>query len=213
MDVAIRTSIRKLLVAALVVAALGVGFAVGGRSSAASRHSATAPAATKKYSVSDLLLAASTAQGIHLHYAGITTGAVTADHANDVPISSFQFGVSRAFSNPLGGTRTGGQPSVSEITLTHQTDKFSLPLLNQSLRGNTGANASLFFTDLSGAGGTPFDFLQIDLTQTLLSSFSMSSGGDTPSESFSLNFITMAFRYRISGGATQTVAYNLATGS
>ena len=41
----------------------------------------------------------------------------------------------------------------------------------------------------------------------------MSSGGDVPYESFSLNFLTMSFKYRISGGATTTVNWNLSTNS
>jgi hypothetical protein len=34
-----------------------------------------------------------------------------------------------------------------------------------------------------------------------------------PSESFSLNFLTMSFKYRISGGTTTTVNWNLSTNS
>jgi len=212
-NVAIRKSIRRVSVVALVVVALGVGFAVGGRGSSSTRPRSAAPAPTRKLSVSDLLLAASTATGLHLHYQGVTSGGVLADHSNDIPIESFSYGNQRSFSNPSAGPRVGSTPSVSEINLSHQNDKFSLPLLNQSLRGSTGANASLFFTDLSGPGGTPFDFLEIDLTQTLISSFQMSSGGDLPTESISLNFVTMTFKYRISGGPTTTVAWNRSTNS
>jgi type VI secretion system secreted protein Hcp len=215
MDRAVRTSIRTSLAVALVVTALGVGYIARGGSSSAGRAPAK-PATThvRKFSASDLLLAASTAQGIHMRYAGVTTGALTPDHANDIPIQSFQFGVARAFST-IGGTRTGSTPSVSEITLTHQEDAFSMPLLNLSLRGAVaGATANLYFTNLSGAGGTPFDFLEIALTQTVLSSFSMSSGGDVPSESISLNFTKMTFKYRVAGTTTvQTVTWNLVTGS
>jgi len=42
----------------------------------------------------------------------------------------------------------------------------------------------------------------------------MSSGGSVPSESFSLNFVTMTFTYRISGTTTvQKLVYNIATGT
>jgi hypothetical protein len=42
----------------------------------------------------------------------------------------------------------------------------------------------------------------------------MSSGGSVPSESFSLNFVTMTFTYQISGTTTvQKLTYNIATGT
>lgn len=215
-NTAIRKSIRRLSVVALVVLALGIGFVMGGRGSSSTGHRSTAaaaPAKTRDLTVADLLVAASTATGIHLHYQGITSGAVTGDHSNDIPIQAFSYGNQRSFSNPASGPRQGSTPSVSEINLNHQTDQYSIPLLNLSLRGSPGANASIFFTDLSAPGGLPFDYLEVDLTGTQLASFQMSSGGDVPSESISLDFITMIFRYRISGGATKTVSWDRSTNS
>jgi type VI secretion system secreted protein Hcp len=204
-----------LAAGALLTAAL-VGYSPHATGPSLGHAPIGAPPATKILTSADLLLAASTAQGIHLRYAGITTGPLDANHDNDIPIQSFQFGVDRSISSPAGGgTRTASTPSVSEITLTHATDSFSLPLLKAALKGAApGRTANLYFTDLSGAGGAPFDFLEIDLGQTLLSSFSMSSGGSVPFESFSLNFVTMTFTYRISGTTTvQKLSYNIATGT
>jgi type VI secretion system secreted protein Hcp len=211
MDSALRSSIRKLMVVALVVTALGVGYLARGAGDGSSASPKRA-VATKKLTASDLLLAASTAQGIHLRYAGITTGPLNADHTNDIQMTSFQFGVNRAIVNPVGGTRTIPNPKISDITLTHQTDKFSLALLNLSLRGNTGAVAALYFTDLTGPSATPIDYLEADLSGTLVSGFSTSSGGDNPSESVSLDFTVLTFKYR-AGGAMQSVTYNITKGS
>ena len=210
MDLALRSSIRKLLVVALIVTALAVGYIAHSGGGASPARPLGGPVATKKLSAADLLLAASTAQGLHMRYTGITTGALNASHTNDIPLDSFQFGLSRAVS--LGGAgRSVGKASVSEITLSHQTDKYSMPLLSASLKG-TNATANLYFTNLAGVGGAPFDYLEIDLGQTLISGFSMSSGGDNPSESISLNFVTITFHYKIAGTTTvQTVQYNLAT--
>jgi type VI secretion system secreted protein Hcp len=98
--------------------------------------------------------------------------------------------------------------------LNHQTDSFSLALLRAALKGAApGVTANLYFTNTSGTGGTDLDYLEIDLGQTLISSFTMSSGGDTPSETISLNFVTMTFKYQVAGSPIQTVSYNLATGS
>jgi type VI secretion system secreted protein Hcp len=215
MDGAARSAIRKTLVITLVVVALCVGYLVHGGLDASTHRPSAAPVATRKLTPADLLLAATTAQGIHLRLSGVTTGALNNMHSNDIQITSFQFGTSRSFSSPASGTRQGSTPNISEITLTHQTDNYSIALLNKSLRGDVpGVPASLYFSDASGPGGAAFDYLQIDLTQTVISSFSMSSGGDHPSESLSLNFVTMTFTYRVTGTTTvQKVSWNIATGS
>jgi len=207
---ALRTSIRRSLVVVVVVCALAVGYVAHvGVDSSGRPHGAPVP--TKKFSPSQLLLAASTAEGIHLRYAGITTGPLNSDHSNDIPITSFSFGVTRPVGVSSSGARSIGKTKAAEITLTHQTDSFSLPLLTASLKG-TGANAFLYFTNLGGIEGATLDYLEIDLSQTLISSFSMSSGGDTPSESISLNFVSMTFKYRIGdgGGPVNTLTYNFA---
>jgi type VI secretion system secreted protein Hcp len=197
----------------VVVAVLNVGYVVGGDSAAPARGHGR-PVLAAKLTPAQLILTASTATGIHLRYTGITTGPALPTHDNDIPIDSFQFGVGRSVSSPAaGGVRTAGTPSVSEITLTHTTDAFSVALLKAALKGAApGATANLYLTDMSGPGSTLVDY-EIDLGQTLLSSFSMSSGGGNPSESFSLNFVTMTFKYRVPGTTTiQTVSYNIATG-
>ena len=212
----IRSVVTCALVSGALLTAALVGFSIHATGPSSGHVPIGDPPATMHLTSADLLLAASTAQGNHLRYAGITTGPLDANHDNDIPIQSFQFGVARNISSPAGGgTRTASTPNVSEITLTHATDSFSLPLLKAALKSAApGGAAQLYFTDFSGPGGTPFDFLEIDLGQTLLSSFSMSSGGSVPSESFSINFVTMTFIYQISGTTTvQKLTYNIATGT
>jgi type VI secretion system secreted protein Hcp len=60
--------------------------------------------------------------------------------------------------------------------------------------------------------------MEITLENTLISSYSMSSGGDRPMESLSLNFTKIEFKaipYDEKGkaGSPATVNYNLATGT
>jgi type VI secretion system secreted protein Hcp len=201
-----RTSIRRSLAVVVAMSLFGAGYLVHVGVDSSSGRPASAPVATKKLSLDDLLLAAQTAQGIHLRYTGITTGALNASHTNDIQLQSFQFGVSRPVSG-TGAGRTAGTVSVGEITVTHQTDKYSIPLLRASLTG-TPVTSTVYFTNLAGSGGAPFDYLEVSLTETLISAFSSSSGGTLPSESFSLNFVAMTFKYRIAGTTTvQTVSY------
>ncbi len=212
MNSGLRTLVRRTLVALAVVAALGAGSLVHSSLASPTSPRTAVPSGTTKLDPSDLLLAASTATGIHMRFTGIPTGPVSGDHTNEIPISSFQFGVARNVSTSVGGPREAGPANVSEVTLTHATDTFSIALLKASLNGAGTATATLFFTNLTGAGGTPLDYLTVTLGQTFVTQFSMSSGGDNPDESLSLNFATMTFRYRTPTGTTQAVSYNLTTG-
>jgi type VI secretion system secreted protein Hcp len=210
----IRSALRKSLVLALALTAGSVGYVVHSASDTSSGRQTGAHAMTAKLTADDLLLATSKAQAIHLSYAGVTTLPELPSHVNDIPIQSFSFGVSRNTSITASGPQVGGKPNVSEINLMHATDQYSLPLLQQALTGPApGVAATLYFTNISGTGGTPLDYLQIDLGDALITSDQMSSSGSTPTESISLTFLTMMFTYRIAGSTTmQTVNYNVYAG-
>lgn len=215
MDVALRSSIRKLLVLALAVTCLGAGYLVHGGGGSSPGRLVGKPVHEKKLTLGDMILAANTAQGIHLRFQGLTSGTVDANHANEIPLDSLSFGVARQISGGPGSERNGGRPSISEITVNHQADKYSAGLLNLALRGQptSGSNptATLYLTNLTGPGGAPFDYMKIDLQQVLISQYSLSSGStENPTESFSLNIggvITFTTHYP--AGTAQTVTYNI----
>jgi type VI secretion system secreted protein Hcp len=203
------------LIVALVLTAGGIGYVVHGTSDTSSGRRTIAHVVTAKLTADDLFLAASKAQGIHLRYAGVTTLPELQSHVNDIPIQAFSFGASRNTSITASGPQVNGKPNVSLISLTHVTDQYSLPLLQQALTGAApGVAATLYFTNLSGTGGTALDYLQIDLGDALITSDQMSSSGSTPTESISLTFLTMTFTYRIAGTTTvQIVNYNVYNGA
>jgi type VI protein secretion system component Hcp len=199
------------LIVLLVLTLFGVGYLVrAGVDSSGRPH--VAPVPTRKLTASDLLLAASSAEGIHLRYQGITTGALNSQHSNDIPITSFSFGVHRPATTSSAGARTLGKARQTEVTVTHTLDEFSLPLLNASIKGSPVA-ASLYFTDLSGIEGADLDYLEFNLGATVITDYSTSSGGDRPNESLALNFTSMTVKYRIGngGGPLNSVTYNFAT--
>jgi hypothetical protein len=122
----IRAVVKCALVAGALLTAALVGYSTHPTGPSIGHAPIGAPPATIRLTSADLLAAASTAQGIHLRYSGITTAPLDANHDNDIPIQSFQFGVGRNISSPAGGgTRTASTPNVSEITLTHASDSFS----------------------------------------------------------------------------------------
>ncbi len=150
---------------------------------------------------------------IYMNYNSIP-GDVTADgHAGWIELSSFQWGVGRGISAPTGGAqdRESSAPSVSDITVAKHTDMSSPKLLNEALQGE-GQTVQIDFCKTDK--GNLEVYLSITLTNCMVSGFSMSSGGDRPSESLSLNFTKVEYKFTGMGldnstGSPDTVTYDI----
>jgi type VI protein secretion system component Hcp len=118
-----------------------------------------------------------------------------------VPVYSLQHGLGVGISSPSGGgTRETSLPSVSEMTLTRQTDSISPVLFGYLTRGT-----NLPKVELTGSlpDGTPFEY---ELTNVLISGLSTSAGGSTFSESMSLNFTKISTTVGASSAAYDLAA-------
>jgi type VI secretion system secreted protein Hcp len=148
-------------------------------------------------------------------------GGVTAKGFEDmIEASSFQWGIGRGVSTPVGSAtdREASAPSVSEVTLTKLLDAASPKLLEDGLRGEFGAKVIVHFVRTEK--NALVDFLQLTLTNAGVSGYSFSSGGDRPSESVSINFTKVEFSNTPAGADTKAdakmvISYDLAqaTGS
>lgn len=120
---------------------------------------------------------------------GEMNGEVTAEGYKDwIELGSFQWGVGRGISSGVGGgsKREASAPSVSEITVTKTMDAFSPLALKESI-GGEGVTVKIDITRTDGKGNH-VAFQKYILEGTMVSGYSVSSGGDRPSESMSLNF-------------------------
>jgi type VI secretion system secreted protein Hcp len=192
----------RVAVVPVVVVALFVGYAAFGNHDAKPR--------SVHLTAQDLLLAATQARkGISLEYDGIT-GPPSTNHTNHAVLHSFSFSVKRPVAVTPGSPRETGAPSISEIRITKSSDKYSALLLRESLVGTGAKNAVIYFTNLTAAG-VPFDYLEFDLENVLVSSFSMSSGGDVPTETLTLNFTKITMKAHFPGTTQQIVSFDLQT--
>ena len=100
---------------------------------------------------------------------------------------SFQFGSGRGIASATasGANRQGSHASVSEITVSKALDPASLHLWRDSLDGKLNTKVEFAFTR---ADEDNSEYLHVTTWDTGVSGFSISSGGDRPSESVSLNF-------------------------
>jgi len=117
-------------------------------------------------------------------------------HDKWITCSSLQFGVGRAISSSGGAVdRETSNPSFSEVTLTKSTDISSADLFMQAVCGKSLGKAEIHFMQTGGAAKKQQVYLKIELEAAMVSSYSASSGGDRPSESFSLNFTKISYQY------------------
>jgi type VI secretion system secreted protein Hcp len=127
---------------------------------------------------------------IYMKY-GTIKGDVTSDgHANWIALHSFQWGVGRGISSSQGSAenRTATGASVSEITVSKGLDPASTDLLQDLFKGNLSTTVQIDFTEVKDNNV----FYSVTLTNNGLAGYSISSGGDRPSESLSLNFTKIA---------------------
>lgn len=111
-----------------------------------------------------------------------------------VEVASAQFGVGRSISTPTGtsSNRESAAPSISEIVVTRLSDKYSPLFYQEALMGNARM-MTLFFVD--GNATTVKTYLTAKMHNAMISGYSVSSGGDRPMESLSINFTKIEYKY------------------
>lgn len=119
---------------------------------------------------------------------GAVKGQTTTDGFKDwIELNSFQLGVGRGVTSGAGGQqRESSNPSISEVTVTKPFDIASPGLYEDALAGAFDTKVEVKFT--STTKNKVDTFLTYELTNCGVSGYSLSSGGENPSESLSLNF-------------------------
>jgi type VI secretion system secreted protein Hcp len=150
---------------------------------------------------------------IYVKYAAINGDATESTHSQWIEVNSFQWGVGRGISAPTGGSsdRESSAPSVSEIVCTKPQDIATTLLLDEALEGE-GQDVTIDFCKTDK--GKLSVYLTYTLNNTMISGYSISSGGDRPQESLSFNFtkiecVDWTLTATNSEGDTARVGYDL----
>lgn len=155
---------------------------------------------------------------IYLNWnSGAITGDVTeSSHTGWIELNSLQWGVGRSISMATGSVsnQSPSVPSFSEVVVTKDSDDTSYKLLQQAYQG-TGVPVVIDFVRTPG-GASPVTYLEITLTNCMISGFSTSSGGDAPSESLTLSYTAIQYMFTPTNadgsmGQQAGVSYDLGT--
>jgi type VI secretion system secreted protein Hcp len=147
---------------------------------------------------------------IYLKIDGIQGDATESNHTNWVTVDSYQFSTAREVKARIGNTaiREFSEPSVSDFTLTKPLDKASGGIFREALVGNQGKTHQIDVTS-TGQGGTVL--LTYVLSNVMVSNYHISSGGERPIESITLNFSKVEVTFNPIGGSRSVTSYDLAT--
>ena len=119
-----------------------------------------------------------------------------AKHDKWITCDSAQLGVGRSITaSGGGGDRDTSNPSFSEITITKSTDTASADLFMQAVCGKSLGKAEIHFLQTGGEGVQGQVYLKYELSDAIVSSYSMSSEGERPKESVSINFTKISKQY------------------
>ena len=152
---------------------------------------------------------------IYMNWDGVTGDVTTQGFEKWIELQSFQWGVGRGIGSAMSGqaSRESSIPSVSEIVVTKRMDSSSPGLWTDSVAGQLNTTVKIAFTTTSQGATT--QFLNYELTNTGLSGYSLSSGGDMPTESLSLNFTKVVWSFTGTdpsvSGTPVTQGYDLTT--
>lgn len=132
---------------------------------------------------------------IYMNWDGITGDVTTQGFEKWIELTSFQWGIGRGIGSAMSGqaSRESSIPSISEIVVTKRMDSSSPGLWTDSVAGQLNTTVKISFTTTSQGATT--EFLKYELTNTGLSGYSLSSGGDMPTESLSLNFTKVSWTF------------------
>lgn len=136
-------------------------------------------------------------------------------YKGEIDISSWSWGMTNTGQAHLGEGSGHGLAKVQDIHFTKIIDKSSSKLMQHCCSGKHFPKATLI--QRRSGGDKLVEFLKIEFEQVLVSSYQTGSHGDSPTDSFSLNFAKYTATYKLqnadgSVGETVDAGYNIATG-
>lgn len=132
---------------------------------------------------------------IYMKIDGIDGNVEAEGHAKWIEVNSLQFGVGRAITSGVGkaSDRESSAPSISEVTVTKAMDAASPKIFAESCYGKS--KPKIEFHLCKTDEGKLETYMEYTVSDVLISGYSVSSGGDKPTESISFNFTKIEMKF------------------
>lgn len=163
--------------------ALGVGTLAG----LAGASTVFAPSADAATGSANAQVTTSGTDSYFLKLDGVPGDSTDAAHKGEIQLLAFSWGVSNPGSASSSGGAGAGKANFSDFNFTAHTSKASPLLMLNTATGKHLKSATL--TGSRRVRGGSQDFLKIELTEVLITSYQQgASGGELPTDSSSLRF-------------------------
>ncbi|TWF50071.1 Hcp family type VI secretion system effector [Neorhizobium alkalisoli] len=131
---------------------------------------------------------------IYLQIDGIQGDATHEQHKKWMDIEAIHWNVARNMNTSAGSAanREASEPTISEVILTKVSDSSSTKLFQEACSGRTGKRTTIHLVTTGNPGDT---YIEYNLTNTLIASYSIDSNGDRPIETIKLNFTKLEVKY------------------
>lgn len=146
---------------------------------------------------------------ILMDFGGVIKGDSTIkDHDGWISVGSFSLGVGRAINTTGGGKdRDTSTPSFQEAQVTKVSDIASTELFAQAAYGKKICDKAVVQFLQTGGEDAGQVFAEWELYEPIISSFSVSSGGERATESISISFTKIVQKFtQFEEGGKQTQA-------
>ncbi len=119
-------------------------------------------------------------------------------------------------STGAGGTRETSNAVVADFSFIKEADKSSPKLFLAVANGENLRDVTIDLVKRTGSESAGVPFIKGTLTDAIVTSYSISSSGETPTEHISLNFAKVEYQHTLqdskTGNVETKVSYDLTTG-
>ncbi len=157
---------------------------------------------------------AEAAVDMFLKIEGVDGESTDKDHADEIDVLAWSWGMSNSGSMHTGGGGGAGRVAIQDFSFTKYIDKSSPMLLLKCANGGSFDEATLV---VRKAGGSPLEYFTLKFTNVIVSSVSMggSGGEDRLTENITLNFAKVKWTYTEqnpdgSAGGSQDMTWDIA---
>jgi type VI secretion system secreted protein Hcp len=139
-----------------------------------------------------VLIAEAAAVDYYLKIEGIEGESASDTHKGQIEIDSFSWGMSNSGSMAAGSGGGAGKASFTSLRVTTAVSKASPMLFESVVTGKHFPSATMTLIDSEQRG----QFMKVTLSDVMISSYQTAgASGETPAESFRLNFAKIEYEY------------------
>jgi type VI secretion system secreted protein Hcp len=132
---------------------------------------------------------------VFMKYSGVRGTAALGSETGLIELKSFQFGIGRGIGTPIGKAkeRESTSPTITDIGVTKVMDNTSANFYQLARSSDGRDKVTIYSVEPLKPGKAPVINLKCVLEDVMITTYSVSSYADLPTESITLSFLKITF--------------------